>query len=158
GTPPPDPDTLERQRGLGDYATRILGRWMMDAWDADIQYMWGIQRLTNINLSVQPHPVPIMWTDLYKYPYIYMVEPGYLKLSDAEAARLREYLLRGGFLHADDFHGAREWANFANQMRKVFPDRQVVDLTPSHEIFHTFFDIDRIIQVPNVRLGEMWKA
>jgi hypothetical protein len=157
GQPPPDPDTLERNRGLGDRSVSIFGRWMMDTWDADIQYMWGIQRLTNIQLSVEPHPIPIMWPDLFKYPYIYAVEPGYMELSDGEAARLREYLLRGGFLHVDDFHGTREWNQFARQMRKVFPDREIKDLPLTHPIFHTFYDIDRVIQVPNVRLGEMYK-
>jgi hypothetical protein len=157
GQPPPDPDTLERNRGLGDRSVFIFGRWMMDTWDADIQYMWGIQRLTNIQLSVEPHPMPIMWPDLFKYPYIYAVEPGYMELNDAEAARLREYLLRGGFLHVDDFHGRREWNQFSRQMRKVFPDREIQDLPLTHPIFHTFYDIDRVIQVPNVRLGEMYK-
>src|SRR3954471_1431729 len=70
GEGPPDAAALERNRGYGDRATRIFGRWMMDTWDADIQYMWGIQRLTNIQLSVKPHPIPIMWPDLFKYPYI----------------------------------------------------------------------------------------
>jgi hypothetical protein len=158
GEGPPDQATLERNRGYGDMATRVLGRWMMDTWDADIQYMWGIQRLTNIQLSVQPHPLPIMSPDLFKYPYIYAVEAGYIELTDEQAARLREYLLRGGFLHVDDFHGRREWNQFESQMRKVFPDRPIQDLPLTHEIFHTFFDIDTIIQVPNVRLGEEYKA
>ncbi len=157
GERPPDPATLERRRGLGDSVTRIYGTWMMDTWDADIQYMWGIRRLTNVRLSTQPHPLPIMWPDLFKFPYIYAVEVGQMELSDVEAARLREYLLRGGFMHVDDFHGGRQWAQFARQMRKVFPDRSIEDLPLTHEIFHTFFDIDRIIQVPNVNLGE-WYA
>ncbi len=157
GEGPPDPATLERNRGYGDRATQIFGRWMMDTWDADIQYMWGIQRLTNISLSVQPHPLPIMWKDLFDYPYIYAVEPGYLKLNDAEAARLREYLLRGGFLHVDDFHGGREWAQFVSQIKKVFPDRAIVDLPITHPIFHTFYDIDHIIQVPNRALAKCGK-
>ena len=156
GESPPDPATLERQRGLGDSVTRIYGTWMMDTWDADIQYMWGIRRLTNVRLSVQPHPVPIMWPDLFKFPYIYAVEVGQMELTDEQAARLREYLLRGGFMHVDDFHGGREWAQFARQMKKVFPDRAIEDLPLTHEIFHTFFDITKILQVPNVRLGEMY--
>lgn len=157
GEGPPDSATLERNRGYGDRATRIFGRWMMDTWDADIQYMWGIQRLTNIQLSVKPHPIPIMWPDLFNYPYIYAVEAGYIQLTDEQAARLREYLLRGGFLHVDDFHGRAEWRQFESQMKKVFPDRPIEDLPLTHEIFHTFYDIDRIIQVPNVRLGELYK-
>src|ERR1022692_1934091 len=54
--------------GRGDRLTRTLGYWMMDTWDADYQYMWGIQRLTNVKLFMEPHPLPIMDPDLFKFP------------------------------------------------------------------------------------------
>ena len=66
--------------------------------------------------------------DLFKYPYIYAVEVGQMELSMEDAARLREYLLRGGFLHCDDFWGLAQWAQFERQMKKVFPDRQIEEL------------------------------
>jgi hypothetical protein len=156
GEPPPDPATLERRRGLGDSVTRVYGTWMMDTWDADIQYMWGIRRLTNVKLSMQPHPLPMMSPELFKFPYLYAVEVGQMELNDEEAGRLREYLLRGGFMHVDDFHGGRQWAQFARQMKKVFPDRVIEDLPLSHEIFHSFFDVTQILQIPNVQLGDFY--
>lgn len=127
---------------------------MTDTWNADCKYMWGIQRMTNVHLSTDPHPLPIMDPDLFKYPYIYAVEVGQMELSMEEAARLREYLLRGGFLHCDDFWGLAQLSQFERQMKKVFPGRQLEELPITHEVFHTFFDIDQVLQVPNVRSGE----
>ena len=76
-----------------------------------------------------------------------------MELSPADAERLREYLLRGGFWHCDDFWGLQELNSFMRQLKKVFPERELEELPPTHEIFHTFFDIDRVIQVPNINNG-----
>jgi len=91
--------------------------------------------------------------DLFRYPYAYMVEPGGLDLTNEEVSTLREYLLRGGFLHADDFWGLEERANFEYEMRRVFPEYRMEVLPLSHEVFHTFFDIEQIIQIPGERAG-----
>ena len=139
--------------GLAAFRGFRRGAWTTDAWDADNKYMWGIQRMTNVDLSRDPHPLAIMDPDLFKYPYIYAVEVGQMELNAEEAARLREYLHRGGFWHVDDFWGLHQWAQFERQMKKVFPDRQIEELPMTHEIFHTFFDVDRVLQVPNVSLG-----
>ena len=142
---------------VGFFLGRSAGAWMTDTWDADYKYMWGIQRLTNVRLYMEPHPVPIMSPELFKFPYIYAVEVGQMELSDEEAQRLREYLLRGGFWHCDDFWGLRQFAQFRRQITKVFPDRPLQELPITHEVFHTFFNIEKVIQVPNVRNGEAWK-
>ena len=134
---------------LGDRLARFLGAWLTDTWDADYQYMWGVQRLTNIKLYMQPHPMDIMDPHLFEYPYIYAVEVGQMELSQKEADRIREYLLRGGFWHCDDFWGLRQWAQFERQIKKIFPDRQIVDIPLTHEVFHTFFDINEKLQPPN---------
>ncbi len=63
-------------------------------------------------------------------------------------AKLREFLLRGGFFMCDDFHGTDEWNVFIDSMKKVFPDRPIVDLENSNPIFHTIFDLDDRYQVP----------
>ena len=68
--------------------------------------------------------------------------------TDAEAKRLREYLLKGGFLMVDDFHGTEDWEHFMNGMRQVLPDRPVEDLQSGDEIFHTLYDIDDKMQIP----------
>src|SRR5207253_9056426 len=103
-----------------------------------------------------------MDTRILQFPYLYIVEPGQMLLSNEQAARLREHLLRGGFLHADDFWGAYQRANFVQQMAKVFPDRQLEAVPLTHEIFHTLFDIDTVMQIPNVnngcRGGRTWES
>jgi len=144
-------------RGMDDfYGFGRFGSWATDAWEADYKYMWGIDRMTNVRQSKDPHPVPIMSPDLFKYPYIYAVEVGHMYLSEQEAERLREYLLRGGFWHCDDFWGLGELRSFISQMKKVFPDRPIEELAPDHPIFHAFFDIDKVIQVPNISLGRAY--
>jgi hypothetical protein len=140
-------------RGFGGFGRGGGGSWTTDAWDADYKYMWGIQRLTNVKLSPEPNPVAIMDPELFKYPYIYAVEVGHMELNQEQANRLREYLLRGGFWHCDDFWGLYELNSFLQQLKKIFPDRQVEELPLTHEIFHAFYDIDRVIQVPNISNG-----
>ena len=135
--------------------------WATDYPEADYKFMYGIKRLSGIRVQEEENPVRIMDPKLFDYPYVYAVEVGQMQLDDDEAKRLREYLLRGGFMHADDFWGLYEWRNFATQMRKVFPDRQIEELTLDHEIFHTFYDIDTVMQIPNVsnacRGGQTWE-
>jgi hypothetical protein len=122
--------------------------WATDYPGADCKYMGGVHRLTGLSVNPNPNVIGIMDEQLFQFPYVYGVEVGGMYLSEAEAARLREYLLRGGFLHVDDFWGLRQKANFEAQIRKVFPDRAMQPLSLDHEIFHTFFDVDSMIQIP----------
>src|SRR5204862_315004 len=82
---------------------------------------------------------------LLKYPIAYMTEAGFWTMTDREAAGMRAYLLKGGFIIFDDFRDdfrSAGWANFETNMRRSLPDVRFVDLDPSHPIFHSFFDID----------------
>ena len=130
------------------------GNWLTDTPDADEKYTWGIQRLTGIRVYYNPrspvHPIRIMDPDLFNHPFIYAVEPGSMELDGEEAARLREYLLRGGFWHLDDFWGQCQLQNVVDQLHKVFPEYDLEDIPLSNELFHTFFDVGNIAQVPNV--------
>jgi hypothetical protein len=123
--------------------------WGTDYPGGDCKFMGGIHRLTGLPVYPHPNVVDIMEPDLFRYPYLYIVEPGGLFFTDEEADRLREYFDRGGFLHVDDFWGLWQKANFEREIRKVFPDRRMEVLPLTHEIFHTFFDIKELIQVPN---------
>jgi hypothetical protein len=87
---------------------------------------------------------------LSNYPFIYAVEVGHWHLPDEQAAKLREYLLKGGFLMTDDFHGSQEWQVFMESMRRVFPDREVVEIPDDHEVFHVLFDLDHRRQIPGL--------
>ncbi len=79
--------------------------------------------------------------ELFKFPVAYLCEPGHWTVTDKEAASLRAYLLKGGFLIFDDFEG-EHWLNFEEKMRLVLPGAQLVRLDPSYPVFHAFFDID----------------
>jgi hypothetical protein len=123
--------------------------WATDYPGGDCKFMGGIHRLTGLPVYPHPNVVDIMEPDLFKFPYLYIVEPGGMGFSDEEAARLREYFARGGFLHVDDFWGLWQKANFEAQMLKVFPNKRLEVLPLNHEVFHTFFDIDEVTQIPN---------
>lgn len=78
---------------------------------------------------------------LWDYPYLHMTGHGEVKLSDAEVERLRDYLLRGGFLHADDNYGLD--VSFRREIARVFPDRPLVEVPLSHAIYHAVYDFPR---------------
>ena len=80
----------------------------------------------------------VMSKSLFNYPFTYMTGHGKVKFSDEEAARLRVYLTSGGFLWADDNYGMDE--HFRKEVRKVFPDEELVELPFSHEIYHMVYD------------------
>ena len=86
--------------------------------------------------------------EIFDYPFAYVSEPGEMWLSDQEVENMREYLDRGGFVMVDDFGGqsneAREYQTFLANMKRVFPDRELVELTEDHPIFHIFYDIRSI--------------
>jgi hypothetical protein len=140
-------------RFLGNrYPPQGMG-WSMDSPGADCKFMGGVHRLTGLNVFPNPNMVELSDDSLFKYPYAYMAEVGGMDLTPQEAKQLREYLLRGGFIHADDFWGLEEKSNFEYQMKKVFPEYSFEVLPLSHQAFHTFFDVDEIIQVPGQGSG-----
>ncbi len=147
--PKPDFEFTCPEFGGGSLFPRQGWGWATDYPGGDCKFMGGVHRLTGIRVHPDPHVMEIMDDDLFKFPYVYAVEVGGMQLTTREAARLREYLLRGGFLHVDDFWGLWERNNFATQIRKVFPDRPIEELPVTHEVFHTFFDVDTIMQIPN---------
>lgn len=128
------------------------GSWATDFPAADQHFIAGIRYWSGTTLEVSRDPLQLQIADgkLFHYPLIYFVEPGYLELSDEEALRLREYVRRGGFLFLDDFWGDYEWDNVRLQMRKVFPDYVIEDLPLTHAVFHSYFDINEVVQVPGI--------
>ena len=128
------------------------GAWRVDFPEADAHFVTGIREWAGTNLRVSSHTEQLRVTDerLFDYPLVYVVEPGHMELSGEEAASLREYLLRGGFLFLDDFHGDAEWERARAQLKKVLPEYEVKDLPLTHPIFHSYFDIGEVVQVPGV--------
>ena len=85
--------------------------------------------------------------DIFKYPFLYFSEPGFMDLTTKEVNGLREYLNRGGFAMFDDFRG-RDLTNLREQMKVVFPNREMTRLDVSHSVFHTFYDIESLAMDP----------
>ncbi len=127
--------------------------WSVDYPKADRQFLIGLQQLTNIDASGAEHPIRLDDPALREFPVLYAVEVGYMSLTEAERSGLRDYLLAGGFLVVDDFWGSWEWFNFERQIRTVLPEYSIVDIPPDHPVLHVFYDIDEIVQVPNVGQG-----
>ncbi len=126
--------------------------WAVDWPKADEQFIYGLRGWARSLLAISDDPAAVSLFDpqLFKYPFIYAVEPGFMGLSQGEAERLREYLLRGGLLMLDDFWGEWEWQNVQEQMRKVFPEYRIQELPLTHPIFHCYFDINEVTQVPGI--------
>ncbi len=113
----------------------------------DISYLGP--RLDDINVLSLDDP------ELGRYPIAYIIEVGWWTVTDREAAGLRAYLQKGGFLFVDDFKppGWRGlpgggWEPFAETMRRVLPDVQFLDMVPSDAVFHAFFEINDLDQFP----------
>jgi hypothetical protein len=134
--------------------------WATDYPKADQQFLTVLRRLTNLDAYASEHAMALDDPELRRYPFLYMLEVGYMDLRAPEVEGLRNYLLAGGFLFIDDFWGTREWQNFEEQMRRVLPEHPIRELPLEHPIFRTFYEIREILQVPaigNIRRGRTWE-
>ena len=134
------------------------GNWLTDFPDSDLNLSYRLQQMTSLKVDPDGRFLRLNNRDLYNYPWIYMVEPGGWILNEEEVKILRDYLLNGGFLMADDFWGDLQWENFHNQMKRVFPEpeRDFVELPMDHPVFHMVFDIQvpkQQLQTPNILQG-----
>ncbi len=127
------------------------GSWHVDYPEAETHFLQGVTRLTRIETGDRARIFRITDDAIFDYPWLYAVEVGYWYLDDIEAARMREYLLRGGFLMVDDFHGTVQWENFRESMQRVFPDRPIVDISEDDEVMHVQYDLQQNVQIYGIR-------
>jgi hypothetical protein len=145
---PPGPNDGYRGRFDGDWR-QGMSLWTQDGPPADRAFAAAVRRLTRIDARSVEQDVNLDDGDeVYNWPWLYAVQVGEWGITQHQANVLRDYLLHGGFLMADDFHGAYEWQMFVERMRMVFPDRPVVDIPDNDPIFHTLFDLDDRYQIP----------
>ncbi|HEX9737175.1 MAG TPA: DUF4159 domain-containing protein [Thermoanaerobaculia bacterium] len=132
-------------RGGGGYFDGVDYQWDHDYPRAERNFMRILHELTAVDAGAGGHNVlAVDDPEIFKYPMAIVAEPGYMTLTPAEAASLRAYLLKGGFLMFDDFDGERDLANFLAQLRLILPDARPVVLTSEHPVFHSFFDVDSL--------------
>jgi hypothetical protein len=134
------------------------GFWYSDMPDSDLNLSWRLQQLTSLKTDPNGRVIDLTDKELKDYPFIYMVEPGLMTLEDDEVPALRNYLLSGGFLMADDFWGEAQWNNFQREIKRVFPENNYSfhDLETNHPLFTIVFPLARPLeqlQVPNVMIG-----
>jgi hypothetical protein len=118
--------------------------WSHDWPRSEEHFMKIMAEVTKLDVNPGGHIISFQNDDCFKYPIAYLCEVGYINLSEAEAQRMAEYLLRGGFLIVDDFRGEREMRNFVYQMKRVFPDRSLEELPRTHPIWTCFYDISKL--------------
>jgi hypothetical protein len=140
-------------RGWYGRGGRGGGSWATDYPKGDRQFLIVLKRLVRLNAYDWENAVHLADPDIRRFPVIYAVEVGRMDMTEDEVEGLRSYLEAGGFLIVDDFWGSREWAQFEYNIRRVFPDRPIVDLGLDHPLFSTYYDIEEILQVPNIRNG-----
>jgi len=147
---PPGPNDGYSTTGrfTGDFR-QGLSLWTQDYPRADRHFSLAVRRLSRIHVRSVEQPILLEdGDDAYNWPWLYAVQVGEWGLTEAEAKIMREYLLRGGFFMADDFHGNFEWSMFEKRIRMVFPDRPIVDIPNDDPIFHTVYDLDDRFQLP----------
>jgi Domain of unknown function (DUF4159) len=145
---PPGPNDGYAGRFDGDFR-QGLSLWTQDYPRADRHFSQAVRRLTRVQTRSVEQPVMMeAGDDAFNWPWIYAVQVGEWGFTEQEAKVMREYLLRGGFFMADDFHGDYEWEMFQKRIRYVFPDRPIVDIPDSDAIFHTVFDLNDRFQIP----------
>ena len=126
------------------------GSWATDYPKADRQFLAIIDRLVDLDAYEWENAVQLDDPDLRKFPFLYTLEVGYMFMTEPEVNGLRGYLLAGGFLMIDDFWGTREWANFESEIKRVLPEYPIVEVPLEHPIFNTVYNIDEIVQIPNI--------
>ena len=134
------------------------GGWSVDYPRADINFSLRLSELTKTHVGKdqtgEPKHLLVQLTDpsLFDCPFVMMTEPGGAGFDNEEAAKLRLYLEKGGFLWVDDFWGSYAWDHWVAQIRKVLPANEfpIFDLARDHPLFHTQFEVTSVPQIPNI--------
>lgn len=140
------------------------GKWRTDFPDSDLNFSYRLQELTS--MKVHPDGVIVRLTDkeLFDYPFLYIIEPGHMSLTQLEVESLRKYLENGGFVMVDDFWGEDEWYTFYYELKRVLPDKEPQELPLEHEIFHLVYDLSEKPMIPSINhyrngyVSERWDA
>ena len=136
-----------RRFGGGEW-TEGASSWTVDYPRGDRDFARLLRRLTRVHVRSVEQPINLDDDDdVYYWPFMVVGLPGTWALTDAQVQKLREYLLRGGFIVCDSFFGTEEWDVFVNGMRRIFPDRPIIDLPADHPVFHAVYDLSNTKQI-----------
>jgi uncharacterized protein DUF4159 len=141
------------ETGPGGYWYRGLPAWAHGYPMAEQNLIRIMNEVSFLGAQESINTVTLDDPELFKYPVIYIIEVSWWELSDREAAALRAYLEKGGFVIVDDFKqygdfGSPGWDPFEANMKRVLPDVRFYEMSASHPIFHAFFEINDLDIVP----------
>ncbi len=129
--------------------------WAIDYPYAEEHFFEALRRLTNLSVSEDSRHLELSDNRIFQYPFLFLQQPGQgqWRPTAQEAANLREYLLRGGFMLVDDFHAEYDWKVFQTAMQRVLPDLKIIDIPQDDPFMHVFYDLagDRGIPIPGER-------
>ena len=138
--------------------------WSTDYPGADINFSVRLAELTKVRVKMThdgeeqvPDAVVVRLTDdtIFQCPFIFMEDAGTANFTDIEVTRLREYLLKGGFLFVSDYHGTRARQQFEDQMGRLLPRSEfpIVDLTPpnDHPLWNVMLPVPKIVQFASIQ-------
>ncbi len=104
-----------------------------------------INKRTKVKVNTSETILSLSDEELFRYPFLFLTGHGNIKLSKDESKVLRIYLTNGGFLYADDDYGMDE--GFRREMKKVFPDKELIEVPYDHPIYHSFYDLDALPKI-----------
>lgn len=127
--------------------------WAIDYPMAEAHFLPALDRLTNLTVADDSRHLEVIDDRIFGHPFLFMqqVGQGNWQPNALEAESLREYLLRGGFLVVDDFHGEYDWYVFESAMQRVLPDQPIVEIPDDDPLMNVFFDLGDRIQIPGRR-------
>ena len=129
--------------------------WSTDYPAADGNFMTRVEELTPVHIerweNGDPGIAAVRATDpdIFRCPFLFMTDPGSVTFTEAEVEGLRLYLLKGGFLWADDLWGNRAWNYFETEIRRVFPEHEIEEVTPEHPMFSALYGVKEVPQIPS---------
>lgn len=126
--------------------------WSHDYPTAEHNFYEALRRTTTIHVDGPPLILPLSDPRIFEYPVLYLSEPGFWFMTDADVANLRAYLDRGGFILFDDFRNQNEWVQLYEQMKRVYPDRDFREIPPEHPIWKLYYDVDPV-EAPSLVSG-----
>lgn len=155
------PDWQVDRRHRRDVFTFVRGRYTSGGWgdkwrtdypDSDLNFSYRLQELTSLRTDPDGLILDLDDPRLLEYPFLYVIEPGAMALTESEVAGLRKYLLQGGFMMVDDFWGEDEYGQFYSNLKRVLPEpeHEPVELELDHKIFHMVYDLKEKPQVPSI--------
>lgn len=159
GTPiyqnePPNTDVVVARWKYSNNGRIDGAGWSHDYPQAEEHISEIVSEVTLVDIKKNSYRIVELSDDeIFKYPFVYLSEPGEMELTPEEDENFREYVDRGGFILIDDFDGDAQLQNLLRNLQRVFPDRDVFRVDVDHEIFHVYFDIDALQVISPYNVG-----